>query len=110
MIAAGGAGGAARRGTDGGNGGNAAEVVDWGVGGRSEVGVHGGAEVDDGSDGGGSTRERHNSTGLVDRAETAGGKRRGRKPPTMVRGKNQDFMLMDSIRMIFILFFETTMP
>ncbi|CAB1100380.1 unnamed protein product [Ectocarpus sp. CCAP 1310/34] len=82
VIAAGGRGGAAR-GTDGGRGGNAAEVVDRGVGGGSEAGVDGSADVEDGSDGGGSVRERHNSTGLADRAETEGRGRPRRRLPAM---------------------------
>lgn len=110
VIAAGGGGGAAR-GTDGGSGGNAAEVVDWGVGGGSEVGAEGGTDVDDGSDGGGSARERHNSTGLADRAETAGRGRPRIELPAMVRRKNQDFMLVGAIRTIFLLFvFRDNMP
>ncbi|CAM9364190.1 unnamed protein product, partial [Ectocarpus sp. 4 AP-2014] len=82
VIAAGGGGGAAR-GTDGGSGGNAAEVVDWGVGEGSEVGVDGSAGVADGSDGGGFARGRRNSTELADQAETEGRGRRRRRLPAM---------------------------
>ncbi|CAM9475612.1 unnamed protein product [Ectocarpus sp. 6 AP-2014] len=82
VIAACGGGGAAR-GTYGGSGGNAAEGVDWRVGGGSEVGADGSADVDGGRDGGGLAWGRHDSTGLADRAETEGRGRPRRRLPAM---------------------------